>query len=108
MKQKPSHNDDQKIMHYLNREMSESERHAFESEQLTDPFANDAMEGLSEISGSRIEDLKKELDARLKQQLQKKKRKKRVNPFTSQFVFYVALGLIILLAIMAYFIIRKM
>lgn len=42
--------DKEQILKYLNEDLSIEDRHTFEKQMLVDPFLNDAVEGLSEIS----------------------------------------------------------
>ena len=108
MKPQSNLNEEKRMMDYLQGNMSEAEKQAYEAEQMQDDFTSDAVEGLSGLSAESIFGFQQDLNMKLQQQLHRKKRKKRKNGFTNPFYFYISLFLIILLAIIGYWVIKKM
>lgn len=108
MKESPMTPDEKKLMDYLQGHMSDEEKRAFEAAQQEDHFVADASEGLSAISSESILSMQQELNKNLQQQLNRKKRKKRKPVFSNPFYFYIALAIIMLLAIIGYLVIKKL
>lgn len=74
MTKKKAHIDETSARRYLNKEMTDAERNAFEKELQKDPFAAEALEGLEPLSGAAFDQDLKELKARIN----KPKKKKRI------------------------------
>lgn len=108
MKESTGKNDEKKLLDYLQRNMTEEEKHAFELEQMNDGFSFDAIEGLSVIQPDKITMVTNDLNNQLKQHLHKKSRKKRRPLLFGQMNFYYGLILLILLVIITYWIIKNM
>jgi len=101
--------DNQKLMDYLSGKLPEHEKHEVEKWMAENDFANDAMEGLQDLSGKKnlqpyVDQLNKELNQYLRKKKERReKRKIKEAPWT-----YVSLITILLLAIIALIVIRKL
>ena len=101
--------DNQKLMDYVSGKLPAEEQHEVEKNTLTDDFEADALEGLQDISNkTQIAGLVEQLNQELKKQTDKKKkrvhkREAKVEPWQ-----LVAIMLVLLIAVLSYFIIRKM
>lgn len=99
--------DEKKLMDYLNQNLSAEEQHALETVMNDDEFLNDAVDGLQEL-----EDMKhtsamvRQLNAGLKKQLTKSTKRKR-HFFQDGPWIYFSIVLILLLAVIAYIVIKK-
>lgn len=99
----------EKLLQYLNRNMSDAEQHAFEKQMNDDEFMNDAVEGLQSIKDkNKIQDLVQQMDAGLKKQLKKRKDRKQKRILIHQPWIYYSIVLILLLLMIAYLVIKKM
>lgn len=99
----------EKLLQYLNRNMSDAEQHAFEKQMNDDEFMNDAVEGLQSIKDkNKIQDLVQQMDAGLKKQLKKRKARKQKRILIHQPWIYYSIVLILLLLMIAYLVIKKM
>lgn len=97
-----------KLLQYLNRNMSNAEQHAFEKQLIDDEFMNDAVEGLESIEDKKkIGILVQQMNTGLKKQLKKKKDRKQKRKITEQPWLYFSIILILLLIITAYLVIKK-
>lgn len=98
----------EKLIQYLNQHMTEQEKHAFESQMNDDEFMNDAVEGLQILENkNEIPLLVNQLNAGLKKQLHKKKKRSGIKDAGQQTWIYFSIILILLLIIAAFLIIRK-
>lgn len=106
----PGNNREQeKLLQYLHNNMQEDELHEFESAMNDDEFMNDAVEGLQALENkNNIPLLVQQLNSDLKKQLEKKKRRKEKRKIQQQPWVYLSVLLILLLAVIAYVIIRKL
>ena len=99
----------EKLLQYLNRNMSDAEQHAFEKQLNDDEFMNDAVEGLQALPNQHtITDLVQQLNADLKKQLEKKKKRKQKRKIAEQPWVYYSIVLLLLLIVIAYLVIKKM
>lgn len=99
----------EKLLQYLHNKMSEDELHEFESAMNDDDFMNDAVEGLQAVENrNNIPLLVQQMNSDLKKQLQKRKRRKEKRTLKEQPWIYLSVLLILLLAVLAYIIIRKL
>ncbi|MFT3981817.1 MAG: hypothetical protein QM687_15225 [Ferruginibacter sp.] len=97
----------EKLLEYLNRNLSPEAQHELEMHMQDDPFISDAMEGLSEMpSSNNINVLVQQLNKDLKKQLDKKKRKKRRTISEAPWLYYTII-ILLLLAVLGYIIIKK-
>jgi anti-sigma factor RsiW len=98
----------QKLIDYLNDNLSDKEKHEVEKWMSDNDMVNDAVEGLQHVKNKKnlqayVEQLNKNLQNQLEQKKQQqKKRKLREYPW-----IYFAIILILLLCIVGYVIIRK-
>ena len=99
----------EKLLQYLNRKMSDEEQHAFEKQMNEDDFINDAVEGLQSLENKNNIDLVvQQLNADLKKQLDKKKRRKEKRKLKEQPWLYFSVVLILLLILVTWLVIKKM
>jgi hypothetical protein len=99
----------EKLLQYLNRNMSDAEQHAFEKQLNDDEFMNDAVEGLQALEHkNNIADLVQQMNADLKKQLEKKKKRKQKRKIVEQPWIYFSIVLVLLLIIIAYLVIKKL
>lgn len=103
--------DNQKLMDYISGRLSDQDRHEVERWMVDNDFASEALEGLQEFSEkdkkelqSYVDQLNKDLNHYLQQKKQQRqKRKIREAPWV-----YVAILVILALAVLAYVVIRKL
>jgi hypothetical protein len=100
--------DDKKLMEYLNEQLSKQESHDLEALMADDPFVNDAVEGLAEFSNKKSLDVYVEqLNRDLQKQLDKKKKRRVKRKLPDQQWTYVAVVVLLLICIIAYFVIKR-
>ena len=98
----------EKLLQYLNRNMSDPEQHDFEKQLNDDEFMNDAVEGLQALENkNKIADLVQQMNADLKKQLEKKKKRKEKRKLAEHPWIYYSIVLVLLLIIIAYLVIKK-
>lgn len=101
--------DNQKLMDYLSGKLPEAERHEVEKWMADNEFANEAMEGLQEMSGKKnlqgyVDNLNKELNRYIQQKKERReKRRFKENPWV-----YLAIFMILAIAVLAYIVIKKL
>lgn len=96
-----------KLLEYINGRMSEAEMHELEATLNDDEFSSDAIDGLEQLSKKEnASAIVAQLNANLNTQLKQKKKKKRKNIF-SENILYFAIILVLLLAVIAYLVIKK-
>jgi cytoskeletal protein RodZ len=100
--------DQEKLMQYLNEQLSHSESHQLESDMESDPFMAEAMEGLEQVDKQIIPDVIDQLNISLRKEIKAKKRKKRNQIFSNQNWVYFAVILILILLIISYLVMKKM
>lgn len=94
-----------KLLEYLNSHMSQEEKHAFEKELKSDQFSDEALEGLEQVKDkAALSDLVELMNSKLNKELKKKKKKKNLHLPSS---IYIAILLILLIAIITYLVIMK-
>jgi hypothetical protein len=96
-----------KLLDYLNKNLSATEAHDIERQMADDPFVNDAVEGLSEIKKTNITAYTEQLNYNLQKQIQKKKDKKEKRKLKNEPWLYYAIILILLLCIIGYLVIKR-
>ncbi len=99
--------DQQKLMQYINDSMSHENRNDIEREMENDPFVNDAVDGLQEVSKEQLPILINEINHKLLKEVSKKKKRTRKPLIANQSWTYVAVLLILLLLIITYLIFSK-
>ena len=100
--------DQEKLMQYLNEQLSHSESHQLESDMESDPFMTEAMEGLEQVDKQIIPEVIDQLNISLRKEIKTKKRKKRNQIFSNQNWVYFAVILILILLIISYLVMKKM
>jgi len=100
--------DQEKLMQYLNEQLSHSESHQLESDMESDPFMTEAMEGLEQVDKQIIPEVIDQLNISLRKEIKSKKRKKRNQIFSNQNWMYFAVILILILLIISYLVMKKM
>ncbi len=94
-----------KLLDYLNRQLSDKEQHELEKQLNDDAFMSDAMDGLAEFhSKSNVTAMVQELNSGLNRQLRKKKKTK--NFFRQDATVYYSIALILLLIVVGYVVVR--
>lgn len=94
-----------KLADYLDGKLSEKDKHAFEEQMSDNDFVNDAIEGLRNTSD--IETTVEQLNAALKKQLEKKKKRLEKRRLKEYPWIYISIILVLILCILAYIVIRK-
>lgn len=101
--------DNQKLMDYLSGQLSETEVHEVEKWMAESELVNDAVEGLQQVkSNKNIEGLVEQLNTDLRKKLEQKKvwrNKKRLKEYPW---VYLAIILILMLAVTAWFVIQRL
>ena len=100
--------DNEKLLNYLKDNLNDKERNQLEHSFENDPFANDAIEGLEQISSVNLPTIIDEINVNLRKEIKKQKRKKRNTAFSNQSWIYFAVALILLLLIITYFLFKRM
>jgi hypothetical protein len=99
----------QHLMDYLAGKLSAEEKHEIEQIMIDNDFLNDAVEGLEKVKNKKnietlVQHLNKDLQKKLAQKkIRKEKRKLREYPWV-----YFTIILILIVAVVAYFMIRKL
>lgn len=102
--------DNQKLMDYLSGKLSEKEKHDVEKQMADNEMLNDAVEGLQQFKDKKKAEMyADQLQKQLQQYIREKKarREKRTKIIDNQWI-YLAILLVIALAIIAYVVISKM
>lgn len=100
--------DQEKLLQYLNEQLSHAENHDLEREMENDPFTYEAVEGLQQIDNNKIPDVIDQLNIALRKEIKSKKRKKRNQIFSNQNWVYFAVILILILIMISYLVMKKM
>ena len=90
-----------KLLEYLNRKLTEQEQHDLEKHLNDDEFMSDAWDGLQQLnSQTDVPFLVRQLNTGLKKQLDKnKKNRKRRRPINDSWIYYTIILLLILATI---------
>lgn len=97
-----------KLLEYLNRRLSDEEQHLLESHMNQDDFISDAMDGLEQIKNKElVASTVSQLNANLRKELEKGK-KRRVRTVMKDSWLYYAVVLLLLLIAIGYVIIRQL
>lgn len=100
--------DNQKLMDYLSGKLTGEEKHRFEEELIDSEFMSDAVEGLEKFDKkAEIEEYARELNRNLKKKLAKNKPYRQRRKIGNLPWSMYAILLILLLAIVAFLILRK-
>jgi len=99
----------QKLLEYLNNELPQADQHAVEEALNDDPFMSDAMDGLQQFENKNdVPQLIHQLNADLKKELDKKKKRKRRQGIAPQTWTYIAIVFILLVCIITYLVMKRM
>ena len=99
----------EKVLQYLNRNMSDEEQYMFEKQMNDDEFMNDAVEGLAALENkNEIAGLVQQMNSGLKKQLEKKKSRKEKRKLKEQPWTYYSIILVLLLILVAYLVVKKL
>jgi anti-sigma factor RsiW len=97
-----------KLLDYLNKNLSAAEAHEVEKQMADDEFMNDAMEGLENFKNKKdVSLLVQQLNAELKKQTAKKKARKEKRRIKDQPWLYITVITLLLLVIIGYIVIKK-
>lgn len=100
--------DNQQLMDYLSNQLSNTEKHDLEQKMADDPFINDAVEGLQQITDKgKLAGYTEQLNKELKRQTEKNKKHKNKRKWKDQPYTYFAVILILLLIIICYLVINQ-
>ena len=98
----------EKLLDYLNKNLSAAEAHEVEKQMADDAFMNDAVEGLENFRNKKdLSLLVQQLNSELKKQTEKKKAKREKRKLKDQPWLYIYIVIILLLAIISYVVIKK-
>ena len=96
-----------KLLEYLHRELSPEEQHAVEEGITDDPFASDALEGLSQLKDKQhLDQIISQLNQGMKSQLQRNPRRKRRDRMDKTPWTLVAIICLLVLSVLAYMVIH--
>ena len=97
-----------KLLDYLNKQLSAADSHELEKQMADDEFMNDAVEGLEQFKNKKdLSLLVDQLNSDLKKQTEKKKRKKEKRKLKDQPWLYITIVILLLLIIISFVIIKK-
>jgi hypothetical protein len=97
-----------KLLDYLNKNLSATDAHEIEKQMADDPFVNDAVEGLSTIKQKNIVTYTEQLNQDLKNKLQQKKNRNEKRKLKNEAWVSYAILLILLLCVLGYVVIKKL
>lgn len=97
-----------KLLDYLNKNLTAEEAHEVEKQMADDEFMNDAIEGLENFKNKKdLSLLVQQLNSELKKQTEKKKAKKEKRKLKDQPWLYITIVTLLLLMIIAFIVIKK-
>jgi anti-sigma factor RsiW len=97
-----------KLLDYLNKNLSAAEAHEVEKQMADDEFMNDAMEGLERFKNkSDVSLVVQQLNAELKKQTAKKKARKEKRRLKDQPWLYITIVTLLLLIVIAFIVIKR-
>ena len=98
----------EKLLEYLNRKLSQEEQHELETQMNSDPFISDAMDGLEQVKNTdKVSKLVTQLNAGLKKQLENNKKRRNKGTLLQDSWIYYTVILLLLLAVIGYVVIKK-
>lgn len=101
--------DQEKLLRYLQDRLSDEEKHEVEKMMIDDSFDADAVEGLSSLKNKeKISLMVDQLNRDLQKKLDKKRRFREKLRYKDQFWIYFAVVMVLLLAVLGYFVIHLM
>jgi hypothetical protein len=97
-----------KLLDYLNKNLSAAEAYEVEKQMTDDEFMNDAMEGLESFRNKKdVSLVVEQLNAELKKQTAKKKAKREKRKLKDQPWLYITIVTLLLLVIISYIVVKK-
>ena len=97
-----------KLLDYLNKNLTAEEAHEVEKMMAEDEFMNDAVEGLESFKNKKdLSLLVQQLNSELKKQTEKKKAKKEKRKLKDQPWLYITIVTLLILIIICYVVISK-
>lgn len=99
--------DQQALLDYLNNQLAGSELHDVEKALVDDPFLQDAMEGLQQMSPIQLQHHVDNLHRDLQKQVAKKKVRKNKRRFKDQPWLYLAVMVFLLLVVICYWVMHR-
>ena len=100
--------DNQKLMDYLSDKLSAEEKHTIEKAMVDSELMNDAVEGLTGFKNKKdVSSLVEQLNANLRNQLEKKKAKKQKRSIKDLPWLYLTIILILIIILIGFFVIKK-
>lgn len=97
-----------KLLDYLNRNLSAADAHELEKQMADDEFMKDAVEGLEQFKNKKdLGTLVEQLNRDLKKQTEKKKKKKERRKLKEQPWLYITIITILLLVVISFVLIKK-
>lgn len=101
--------DQQTLLKYLEGKLSEQQKHEVEKQMLAGEFEQDAMEGLDQVKQKeKISSLVEQMNRDLKKKIEKKKKRRDKWRYKDQPWIYIAVLIVLFLAIMSYIILRML
>ncbi len=101
--------DNQKLMDYLAGKLSAEEKHEVEKLMADNDFVNDAMEGLGEVKNRKnIQEIVDQVNIDLQKKLEQKKNRKEKRRLKEYPWIYLAIIIILVLIVLAYYVIHKL
>ena len=98
----------EKLLDYLNKNLSADEAHEVEKQMADDEFMNDAVEGLENFKDKKdVSLMVQQLNSELKKQTAKKKARKEKRRLKDQPWLYITIVTLLILVIVAYVVIKK-
>ncbi len=100
--------DNQKLMDYLSDKLSAEEKHNLEAAMIDSEMMSDALEGLEKFKNKKdVSGLVEQLNANLKNQLEKKKSKKLKRVIRDLPWLYLTIILILIIILIGFLVIKK-
>lgn len=96
---------DEKLMDYMSGRLSAEEQHEVEQWLAAEGMESDALEGLQGHNADETRQTVNRLNHQLQKTLHNKKRKRR--PMNTNYLSWIAIVIILMLAVLAYIVIRK-
>lgn len=101
--------DQEKLMQYLQGQLSETQKHEVEKQFLQDEFNEDALEGLQDIKDKeQLQYMVEMLNRDLKKKTAKKKKRREKMKIKDQPWLYMSILILILLLVMSYIVIKRL
>jgi hypothetical protein len=98
-----------KLLEYLNNELTQEEQHLVESSLNEDAFASDAMDGLQLMENRKdLTPMIRQLNKELKKKLAVKRSRRKRMKLPEQSWIYITVIILLVLVVLAYIIIHKM